>query len=125
MIAIMDLEDKYFVHSSSGSLQVEISGEVSVSMADGTGGNLRKAEEATNLRFAHTIDLTAGDGDDDDDGDDGVDGGDLGNDGDKSIERGQVDDVNSADSVEIRQASAAESVYGIATGLVVIVTMAM
>ena len=63
LIAIMDLDDKYFVQSSSDSLQVEISGEVSVSMADGTDGNLRKAEEAANLRFAHTIKLTAGDGD--------------------------------------------------------------
>jgi len=118
MIAIMDLEDKYFVQSSSDSLQVEISGEVSVSMADRTDGNLRKAEEATNLRFAHTISLTAGDGDDDDND------GDLGNDN-EDIDRGQVDASNPADAVETRQASAAQSVYGIATGLVLIVTMAM
>ena len=122
MIAIMDLEDKYFVQSSGDSLQVEISGEVSVSMADGTDGNLRKAEEAANLRFAHTIELTAGDGDN---GGDDDDDGDLGNSGDEGIERGQVDDVNTADAVETRQVSAAESVYGIATGLVLMVTMSM
>ena len=128
MIAIMDLQDKYFARqSSTDSLQVQISGEVSVSMADGTGGNLRKAEEATNLRFTHTIDLTAGDGDDDSgDGDDDGNDGDLGSGNDAGmLERGPVDDVGTADAVEIRQASAAESVYGIATGLVVMVTMAM
>ena len=67
MIAIMDLEDKYFAQSSSGSLQVEISGEVTMSMAKREDGNLRTEGETANLRFTHMINLTPGDGDNSDD----------------------------------------------------------
>merc|ERR1719159_1391164 len=96
MLAIMNLEDKYFAQSSSGALQVEISGEVTVSMANRQDGNLRTEGDTAKLHFAHTINLTPGDGDDDDD----EDNADLAN------ENNEVD--------------GAASVYGIASGLVLV-----
>merc|ERR1711937_640300 len=101
-------------------LQGEISGEVSVSMADRTDGNLRKAEEATNLRFAQTISLTAGDGDDDDD-DGYLDNGNT----DIAPDQEGSGVANPVNTVPKKVASAAQSVYGIATGLVLTVTMVM